>query len=152
MTITLSNLQKPKGSSKKKKRVGRGNSSGHGTYSTRGMKGQRSRSGGKSGLKKRGLKMMLQRIPKKKGFTSRHPNYIAINLKELDTLFKDGEVVTTQALAKKGVISKKEKMYIKILGSGTLNKKLTIKAHDFSQKATDAIIKSGGKAILITKK
>ena len=152
MTISLSNLQKSKGTLKKKKRVGRGNSSGHGTYSTRGMKGQRSRSGGKSGLKKRGLKMMLQRIPKKKGFTSRHKSYIAINLGVLDTLFNDGDIVTTQALMKKGIISKKEKMYIKVLGNGTLSKKLTIKAHDFSEKATEAIMKSGGKAILITKK
>lgn len=152
MTITLSNLKKNSGTLKKRKRVGRGNSSGHGTYSTRGMKGQRSRSGGKSGLKKRGLKMMLQRIPKKKGFNSRYPNYIAINIGMLETLFNDGDVVTTQSLLKRGAISRKEKMYIKVLGSGKLTKKLTVKAHDFSQSATDAIMKAGGKAILITKK
>ena len=152
MAITLSNLQKSRGTTKKRKRVGRGNASGHGTYSTRGLKGQRSRSGGKSGLKKRGLKMMLQRIPKKKGFTSRKPSYVAINIGMLDTLFNDGDVVTTQSLMKRGVISKKEKRYIKVLGTGKLSKKLTVKAHDFSQSATDAIMKAGGKAILIAKK
>jgi large subunit ribosomal protein L15 len=152
MTITLTNLKKSTGTTKKRKRVGRGNSSGHGTYSTRGMKGQRSRSGGKSGLKKLGLKMMLQRIPKKKGFTSRNPSYIPINLSMLESLYKNSEVVTTQSLLKKGVISRKEKMYIKVLGSGKLTKNLTVKAHDFSQSASDAIMKAGGKAILITKK
>jgi len=152
MTLTLSNLQKSKGTLKKRKRVGRGNASGRGTYSTRGLKGQRSRSGGKSGLKKLGLKMMLRRIPKKKGFSSRKPSFIAVNVGALNSEFSEGETITAQALKKKGIISKKETMYIKVLGSGTLTKKLTVKAHDFSQSAADAIMKAGGKAILITKK
>ena len=152
MTLTLSNLQKSKGTLKKRKRVGRGNASGRGTYSTRGLKGQRSRSGGKSGLKKLGLKMMLRRIPKKKGFSSRKPSFIAVNVGALNSQFSEGETITIQVLKKKGIISKKETMYIKVLGSGTLTKKLTVKAHDFSQSAADAIMKAGGKAILITKK
>ncbi|MCK4554160.1 hypothetical protein KAU19_04310, partial [Candidatus Parcubacteria bacterium] len=68
--LRLHNIKPNKKAVKKRKRVGRGNASGHGTYSGRGIKGQRSRSGGKSGLKRLGMKMILRNIPKKRGFKS----------------------------------------------------------------------------------
>ncbi|TRZ78089.1 50S ribosomal protein L15 [bacterium] len=113
---------KPK---KKKKRIGRGGA--HGTYSTRGMKGQKSRSGssfpvgfegGRSGMKKQ--------LPKRGGFKSIHEKSVVVSLKDLDKNFKDGDVVTPQALVAKGIIATAHTKF-KILNSGELTKKLTIK-------------------------
>ena len=127
--LNLSNIKKPK--QKKKKRVGRGNASGKGTYSGRGQKGQRSRSGGKGGLKLRGLKQTIGKLPKSRGFTSPHPKLDVINLADLEKKYKDGETVTLNK--------------IKVLGQGEIKKKLTIKAAAFSKSAEEAIIKAGGK-------
>ena len=80
--LTLKNL-KPK-KAKKAKRVGRGNASGTGTYAGRGLKGQRSRSGGKGGLKLMGLKQTFSKLPKNKGFTSPHAKLNVINIEDLE--------------------------------------------------------------------
>ena len=145
--LTLHNLQKSKGKIKRK-RVGRGNSSGMGTYSTRGLKGQRSRSGGKSGLISRSIKSYLLRIPKSKGFKSFKSNYEIINIKDLQKHFNDGDVINARSLIKLGLI-KTIKNGVKILSVGNLKKKLIVEANSFSLQAKNKIEKAGGKIKLI---
>ncbi|MCX6796508.1 MAG: 50S ribosomal protein L15 [Candidatus Falkowbacteria bacterium] len=121
MTLNISNLKPAIGSIKKRKRVGRGNSSGHGTYSTRGLKGQKSRSG-VSGLKRLGMRQVLLRTPKLKGFTSLQPKDQVVNLSLLNRYYKDGEVVSPQTLLARKLI-KSSKQGVKILGDGELKLK-----------------------------
>lgn len=120
--LTLNNIKKAKGASKNKKRVGRGNSSGHGTYSTRGLKGQKARSG-VSGLKRLGMKQQLLQTPKVRGFKSAKPKNQIISLKDINSNYKDGENVTPESLAEKGLISSAS-LPVKILGK---TDKLTVK-------------------------
>ncbi|MBU0732389.1 uL15 family ribosomal protein [Patescibacteria group bacterium] len=127
--LNLSNIKK--GKTKKKRRVGRGNSSGAGTYSGRGQKGQRSRSGGKGGLKLKGLKETVSKLPKSRGFTSPNEKLNVINLADLEKKYKDGESISL--------------IGIKVLGQGEIKKKLTVKAAAFSKSAEEAIINAGGK-------
>ena len=148
--LGLHNLKVSKGSKTRKRRVGRGNASGKGNYSGRGMKGQRARSGGKSGLKLRGVKGYLQRIPKSKGFQSRRIKKEEVNLRDLAKVFAAGDIITPKILLAKGLI-KTIKNGVKVLGQGELKQKLDIKADAFSKAAEKAIIKAGGKAELIVK-
>ena len=150
MTLGLHNLKTKSGAKKIKRRVGRGNAS-KGNYAGRGMKGQKSRSGGKSGLKLRGVKGYLQRIPKTKGFKSLKPKNEEVNIGELNTLFNNSEEVTPRILLAKGVI-KTIKNGVKVLGQGTLNKKLIVKANAFTEKAKKEIEKAGGQVEVIAKK
>lgn len=144
--LGLHNLQRDSKARKRSVRRGRGNASGRGNYSGRGMKGQKSRSGGKSGLKLRGVKTYLQRIPKQKGFKSKRLSNIPINLSVLDIYFSEGEVVSLKSLVKKNLIPKGSKN-VKILGSGSINKKLNIRIDSLSVKAKEAIIKAGGEVV-----
>lgn len=146
MEIKLHNLKSF--NRKNRKRVGRGNASGHGTYSGRGLKGQRARAGGKSGLKRMGLKSFLQQIPKVRGFKSYHPRMQIVQLRDLDKRFKENELITLKQLFKAGLI-KSIVLGVKILGPGKLSKKLIVKAHKFSKSAENAIKKAGGKIELI---
>lgn len=139
--LNLSNLKPAKGSSKRRKKVGRGGK--RGTYSGRGMKGQRSRSGGKSGLKRLGFKQTLQRIPKARGFKSQQPKKAVVNLSDLEDKFQDGDIVNARSLIKSGLIDN-AKSGVKILGQGEISKKLTVEATAFSSSAEKAIIKAGG--------
>ena len=150
MALGLHNLQPARGSRKRRKRVGRGNASGHGTYSTRGQKGQRSRSGGKSGLKLRGIKQRVQKIPKLRGFKSRNVSMEVVNLRDLDSKFKEGDTVDSRAMFKAGLI-KYIKRGVKVLGDGRLGKKLKVRANHFSRSAKDAIIDVGGEVELVTR-
>lgn len=118
MSLSLHTIKPAKGATKKRKRVGRGNASGHGTYSTRGLKGQKSRSG-VSNLKRLGMKMTLMRTPKKRGFKSLKPKNQVVNLEDVNKNFKDGEVVNPKSLLKKGLIDN-IKAGVKILGKGNL--------------------------------
>ena len=144
--LTLSNLQVPKGAKKKKIRRGRGNASGYGNYSGRGIKGQRSRSGGKSGLKRLGMKKIIAQLPKKRGFNRNSRKFNIINLNILEQNFTEGEEINFKKLLKKGFINR-PKDGVKILAKGDIKKKLTVKAHSFSKTAKEAIIKAGGKVI-----
>lgn len=144
MSVNLSNIAPAKGATKKRKEVGRGGK--RGTYSGRGMKGQRSRSG-VSGLKALGLRQMLLSTPKSRGFKSIHPKLPAINISLLEKYFDNGEIVDYKKLAQKKLIEKGNKQY-KILGSGKLTKKLTVFADGFSASAKSAIESVGGKAEL----
>lgn len=149
--LTLNNLKIRKGSKTKKKRRGRGNSSGKGNYSGRGIKGQKSRSGGKSGLKRLGMKKIIAQFPKKRGFNRQKAIFQIINLNILENNFKEGEEITVKKLFKLGLIDNmKEK--VKILGNGEISKKLIVRAHSFSKSAKEAIIKAGGKAVLSIRK
>ncbi len=119
--LSLHTITKAKGSSQKKKRVGRGNASGRGTYSTRGLKGQKSRSG-VSGLKRMGLKKQLLQIPKARGFKSMRVKNQIVSIKDINANFKDGEVVSAKALSEKKLISSSS-LPVKVLGK----EKLTVK-------------------------
>ncbi len=142
--LTLHTLQPASGASKQRKRVGRGNGSGHGNYSCRGMKGQRSRSG-VSGLKRMALKKAMLQIPKLRGFQSDKPKYQVVNLATLNGLFKDGAVITADALLKAGLISETNK--VKLLADGELKlKNLQIKGLKLSAAALTQLEKLGGKA------
>ena len=145
MALGLENLKINKKARKKAKRVGRGNASGSGTYSGRGLKGQRSRSGGKGGLKRRGLMQMLKNKPKIGGFKSMRQAAVAIDLSVLDKFFGEDEKVDYKKLINKKII-KPSKGGLKILGSGKLSKKMHVVADNFSESAKKAIIKVGGKA------
>lgn len=146
--LTLSNLQKSKGSTHRRKKVGRGSGSGRGNYSTRGMKGQRARSGGRVGIAVRSMRTYLMRIPKSKGFRSIHPKFATVNVRVLNSLFKDGDKVNARILLKKGVIMSIENG-LKILSTGALAKKLVIEANAFSKEAKKKIEDAGGKAIVV---
>ncbi|OGJ52331.1 50S ribosomal protein L15 [Candidatus Peregrinibacteria bacterium RIFOXYB2_FULL_32_7] len=135
---------------KTKKRLGRGNSSGHGTYCCRGMKGQGSRAGGKKRPGFEGGQMpFVQKIPKLKGFRSpKHQNFQVINVKDLN-LFEDSSAVNAKILYEKNLISKLEKP-IKLLSDGDLQKKnLTIQVDKISKKAKEKIEKNGCQFIAI---
>lgn len=146
--MKLHELQLNPGSRKNRKRVGRGTGSGHGKTSTRGHKGQNARSGGGVRLGFEGGQMPLfQRLPKR-GFTNiNRKEYAIVNLDKLNT-FEDGTVVTPELLLETGVVSK-EKSGIKILAKGTIEKKLTVKAHKFSAAAKEAIEAAGGQTEVI---
>lgn len=148
MSLSLSNLKPAKGSVKKRKKVGRGGK--RGTYSGRGLKGQRSRSGGKSGLKALGFKQTLQRIPKKRGFKSLKPKVQVVNLSDLEKVFSDGDIINAKNMFAVGLIVDHKKA-VKVLGQGKLTKKLIIIADFYSQSAKDAIEKQGGEARVVSK-
>lgn len=148
--LSLHNLEKSKDNRRPKKRVGRGNSSGVGTYSSRGLKGQKARSGGKSGIAGRAIKGYLLRIPKVRGFKSIHKSMVAINLGDLEKSFKAGQTVNDRAMLKAGLIQSLDSG-VKILSSGKLTKNLVIEANAFSKSAKEKIEAAGGKAILVKK-
>ncbi len=148
MTDILSNLKYAPGSRKKRKRIGRGQGSGHGGTSTRGHKGQGSRSG--SGVKRNfegGQMPLVRRLPKF-GFTPRNRvEYVVVNASGLQKLFDDKKitdgVVTPEVLYTIGAVSDK-KSPVKILGDGELKAKLTVSAHKFSKSAVEKITAAGG--------
>lgn len=119
--LSLHNLKPNKGATKKRKRIGRGNASGHGTYSGKGLKGQRSRSG-VSNLKRVGMKQTLFSIPKKRGFNSNKPKNKIVNLDDINKNFKDGDIINPKKLLKKNLINN-IKNGVKILGKGKLELK-----------------------------
>jgi len=142
--MKLNNLNSVPKSSKKRKRVGRGCGSGHGSTSCRGSNGQNSRSGGGVRPGFEGGQMPLYRRVPKRGFTNIFKKgYSIVNVGQLN-MFENGDVVTQKELIDKGII-KKVGYGVKILANGELNKKLTIKANKFSQKAISKIELVDGK-------
>jgi len=142
--MNLSNIHKPVGSNPKRKRVGRGMGSGMGKTSTRGHKGQGSRSGSSLMRGFEGGQMPLHRRLPKRGFVNIFKKeYEVVNLSRLAEL---GETEITPAkLYELGVISKR-KALVKILGVGELDKAINVTAHKFSATASEKIVKAGGKA------
>jgi large subunit ribosomal protein L15 len=140
-------LKPSAGSRKKTKRIGRGPGSGHGKTATKGHKGQNARSGGGVRRGFEGGQMPLQRRLPKRGFTNIFKQcYSVVNIKQL-LAFAEGDIITPEVLKEKGIINKN--LPVKILGQGELNKKLTIKAHRFSQTAIQKIEAPGGKVEVI---
>jgi large subunit ribosomal protein L15 len=145
--MNLSNLQPAEGSRKQRKRVGRGEGSGHGGTSTRGHKGAKQHSGYKSKIGFEGGQMPLQRRVPKFGFTP--PNrveYKGINLDTLQELIerKSLSSITFDLLVENGLVGKKE--LVKILGRGEIKAGVTVTAHKFSATAKAAIEAAGGTA------
>ena len=141
--MNLSNVRAPKKASEKRKRVGRGMGSGMGKTSTRGHKGQRSRSGSRMLRGFEGGQMPLHRRIPKRGFHNPFGvKYSVINLEELN-VFPAGETVTPELLRAHGFIRRATDP-IKVLGDGELKNKLTIHAHAFSASAKEKIAKAGG--------
>jgi large subunit ribosomal protein L15 len=146
--MKLDDLKPAAGSNKKRKRVGRGDGSGHGKTSGRGHKGQGARSGGNVQPGFEGGQMPLQRRLPKRGFNNPFRIETAvINIAQLET-FPAGTEVTPALLLERGLVRGKNGR-VKILGDGTLSKPLTVKAHGFSATAKEKIESSGGKAELI---
>jgi large subunit ribosomal protein L15 len=144
MTMRLHNLKPRPGAKHRTKRLGAGESSGHGKTSGRGGKGQTARSGGTVRLGFEGGQMpLLRRIPKR-GFNNFNfrTNYTIINVEELN-VFDDGATVTSEALLERGLVDKRFEG-VKVLGNGELKKKLTVKAQRFSATAREKITKAGG--------
>jgi large subunit ribosomal protein L15 len=139
----LNTLKPALGSTKNRKRIGRGPGSGHGKTATKGHKGQKARSGGSIKAGFEGGQMPLQRRLPKRGFTPiDRIEYSVVNLKQLD-VFEAGSVVDAAALVAKGLI-KNSCNAVKILGNGDLSKALKVTATKFSQSARDKITASGG--------
>jgi len=141
MSISLSNLPKTPG--RKSFRIGRGQGSGLGKTSGRGMKGQRSRSGSKRGLKLMGLKQSIMKLPKLRGFHSLKKPLAEVSLSSLDKKFKDGEKVTLGLLKKKGLVDNNA-LGAKVIVVGELTKKLTVELHGASAGAKKMIEAKGG--------
>ncbi|MBB1086002.1 50S ribosomal protein L15 [Limosilactobacillus fastidiosus] len=140
--MKLNELKPAAGSRSKRLRKGRGLSSGHGFTSGRGTKGQKAH--GKTRLGFEGGQMPLYRQIPKRGFTNiNRKEYAIVNLSTLDR-FEDGTEVTPQLLMESGIV-KNLKSGVKVLGSGKLTKKLTVKANKFSASAVSAIESAGGK-------
>ena len=143
--MELNNLKPAKGSTHHDKRVGRGAGSGHGRYSTRGLKGAKSRSGYSQKLGFEGGQMPLQRRLPKFGFKNlKRVEFKPINLSTLEELAakKELTVINIETLVAAGFISSNDK--VKILGNGSVSKALTVTAHAFSQSAEAAIVAAGG--------
>ena len=147
--MKLENLPKNAGSTHRSKRVGRGPGSGLGKTSGRGENGQKSRSGASIPAVFEGGQTPLFRRLHKRGFSNAKfkTRYATINVGDLNR-FKDGEVVTPELLKELGIV-KKQLSGIKVLGNGTLDKKITIKAHRYTQSALKKIEESGSKAEVI---
>ena len=151
MALSLNNLKPAKGSTHKKKRVGRGPGSGLGKTSGRGHKGQKSRSGYSSRPGFEGGQMPLQRRLPKRGFTNIFKTkWIEISLAKIESNFNAGDDVTPEILHERGLI-KKAKHDLVILGNGEMSKALKISAHRFTKTAKDKIEKAGGSATEIQK-
>lgn len=143
--MKIEDLTPAKGSTKKAKRIGRGPASRHGKTSTRGHKGQKSRSGGGKGPMFEGGQTALQRRLPKRGFKNEpfKKEYAIVNLKDIEKLNSIDEI-TPQFLLQKKVI-KDIKDGLKILGEGVITRPITVKAHAFSSSAVNKIQASGGK-------
>lgn len=141
--MKLHELQYEEGARRVRKRVGRGPASGTGKTAGRGHKGQNARSGGGVRLGfEGGQTPLFRRIPKR-GFTNVfRKEYAIVNLDALN-VFEDGAVITPEILIEKRIVRKLESG-VKVLGNGTLTKKITVKAHKFSESAKAAIENAGG--------
>ncbi len=148
--LNLGNLKKAKGSTSKKRRIGRGKGSGMGNQATRGQGGQLSRGSKTSpyaGFE--GGQMRLTRILPKRGFTSPNKKEFAlVNVAALELTFDANAVITVENMMEKGLV-KNLRHPVKVLARGDISKPMTVQAHQFSNSAKDKIEKAGGKAEVI---
>ncbi len=150
MSLSLNNLKAPHRDAKRKRvRVGRGNASGIGTYSGRGIKGQKSRSG-VGGLKIKGLRRRLLQIPKLRGFTGPKDRKFSrghlaeVNLSQLEAAFEANAIVSPKSLTNKQLIQS-PRHGVKILGEGNVSKPFIVRKCHVSASAKEKIEKAGGK-------
>ena len=149
MPISLNTLKPAKGSTHKKKRVGRGPGSGLGKTAGRGEKGQKSRSGYSRKIGFEGGQMPLHRRLPKRGFTNIFKKrWLEISLAALDQHFNAGEEITPEVLHDRGLI-KKAKHDVVVLGNGEVSKALRVSAHRFTKSAREKIEKAGGAVVEI---
>ncbi len=144
--MELQDLKPAAGSTKKRKRVGRGVGSGIGKTAGRGMNGQKSRSGGGKGVGFEGGQTPLaRRLPKLPGFTHlERVEYLPVNVSRLEEKYLAGEVVDGQSLVEKGIIKHSDAL-VKVLGDGDITKALTVKVDKVSARAKEKIEAAGGK-------
>ena len=146
--MKLHELQYEEGARKVSKRIGRGQGSGTGKTAGKGHKGQKARSGGGVALGFEGGQTPLWRALPKRGFTNiNRKEYAIINIETLNK-FEKGTEVTPELLKECGLV-KQQLDGIRVLGNGTLDKALTVKAQKFSKSAIQAIEAAGGKAEVI---
>ncbi len=142
--MNLSTLRAPKKANENKKRVGRGMGSGMGKTSTRGHKGQGSRSGSRLMRGFEGGQMPLHRRLPKRGFTNIfRTEYTVVNVEQLGKLGEKN--ITLEILKSSGLVNGKNPL-VKVLGNGELTSAITVQAHKFSKSAQEKITKAGGKA------
>jgi len=147
--MSLNNLRPPKGAKHSKRRVGRGHGSGYGKTAGRGHKGAQSRSGFSFKRGFEGGQMPLHRRVPKRGFTNPfRMEYAIVNLDTLVEVFDAGSDVTPELLRERGLVREKRAL-IKVLGRGDVTKKLTVRAHKFSDTAAQKIAAAGGVAEVI---
>jgi large subunit ribosomal protein L15 len=146
--MILDQLRPAAGSKKKRKRLGRGESSGHGGTSTKGHKGQKARAGASKGKGFEGGQMPLaRRLPKRGFFNPFREVFAVVNLSQLAG-FAAGSEVTPQLLRERRLVRRADRK-VKILAKGECKVALTVKANAFSKKAAELIAKAGGKAEVI---
>lgn len=147
--MKLHELEKNIGATKTRKRVGRGPGSGLGKTSGKGQKGQKARSGGSINPVFEGGQLPLYRRIPKRGFSNKmfKTEFAVLNVEDFN-IFEEGTIVTPALLKETGKV-KNQLSGIKVLGNGTLGKKITIQAHKFSKSALEKIEESGSKAEVI---
>ncbi len=148
--MELNNLRPAKGAKRPRKRVGRGPGSGNGKTAGRGHKGQKSRSGYSRRYGFEGGQMPLVRRIPKRGFTNIFRIEVQIvNLRDLERVFADGDSVTPEVLAERGLVRSADAP-VKVLGTGDLSKKLTVQVHRFSSSAKSQIEAAGGQCEVVS--
>ena len=144
--MQLHDLAPAPGSTKQRKRVGRGHGSGHGKTATRGYNGQKSRAGGaKANGFEGGQTPLARRLPKLPGFKNiNRVEYAPVNVDRLEIAFSDGDIVDGTSLVEKGIIGTAFTP-VKVLGRGSLTKSLTVRVDKVSATAAEKIAAAGGK-------
>ena len=145
MTMQNHTLSTDGSKTRKRKRIGRGDASGNGSFSGKGMKGQKSRSGGgvRPGFEG-GQLPLIKRLPSLRGFTNIFKTqYHAVNLDTILKVYPDGGEVSLETLVEKRVL-KDHKLPLKVLGRGEINVNLTVSAHKFTKSAKEKIETAGG--------
>ena len=143
MKISVHTMKPARGAKHAKKRIGRGNASGHGAYSTRGGKGQTARSGGSRGLKTKAFKRLMQSTPKLRGFKTLATKPSEVYLSSIEKKFDVGAIVSLATLKEKKLIPADARA-AKIIVNGELKKKITFEGVKATECAKAAIAKAGG--------
>lgn len=146
MTLSPQTIHAASGSKRRRRRLGRGHGSGRMKSAGRGGKGQRARTGGKSRSAIRAFKKALQKVPKLRGVNSLQVKPAVVSLGTLDRVSKENDIVTPRFLEEKGAVAR-AKYGVKILGSGTITKKITVQGCAASKDALAAIEAAGGKVV-----
>lgn len=147
--MKLHELSPVPGSTKERKRIGRGPASGQGKTAGKGHKGQKARAGRGMQIGFEGGQMPLQRRIPKRGFNNIfRKEFATVNIASLDKVFNDGDTVTIEALVKSGLV-KKTLDGVKVLGNGEIAKKLTVQVNAYSETAKSKIEAAGGKAEVV---